>query len=46
MFIEELSHQMLNNSTDKKSVEYSTLAEMVETEETLAFLQGNYVKAV
>ena len=40
LFIEDLSRQTLENGKGKSNVEYGTLADMVNTDDTLAFLQG------
>ena len=40
--MEHLAQQSLQKSADKTNVKYTTLAKIIDTEETLQFLQGEY----
>ena len=41
-FVEDLAQQVLSKSSDKNRLKYTELAQLVDTEETLQFLQGWY----
>jgi hypothetical protein len=42
LFVQDLARMSQRKSADGKNVDYSDLANIVDEQETLQFLQGNY----